>query len=138
MCCFEMQSLIESMRNPKTLFYSFWVSFLLLIIVYLLKYFISKECVRKDWGYIILELPIDVCLILITVVVTGYMKGETFASGVVLVLISIIISFFCCLFRRLSIKHLYDEKSLCKAWLWGIFDVVIAAFWISVVYNSII
>lgn len=66
MCCFEMESFIDSIKNPKTLAFSFWVSVILLIIISLLKYFMSKECVRKDWGNIILEFPIDVCLIIIT------------------------------------------------------------------------
>lgn len=98
----------------------------------------SKECVRKDWGNIILEFPIDVCLIIITVVITGYMKGDTFAYGVVLVLISIIISLFCCLFRRFSINHSYDENNKWKSMLWGFLDISVAVFWVSIVYNAII
>lgn len=138
MCYFEMESLIDSMKNPKTLAFSFWVSVILLIIISLLKYFMSKECVRKDWGNIILEFPIDVCLIIITVVITGYMKGDTFAYGVVLVLISIIISLFCCLFRRFSINHSYDENNKWKSMMWGFLDILVAVFWVSIVYNAII
>ena len=133
-----MESLIDSMKNPKTLAFSFWVSVILLIIISLLKYFMSKECVRKDWGNIILEFPIDVCLIIITVVITGYMKGDTFAYGVVLVLISIIISLFCCLFRRFSINHSYDENNKWKSMMWGFLDILVAVFWVSIVYNAII
>ena len=135
---FDLAIFIESMKNPKTLAFSFWVSVILLIIISLFKYLISKECVRKDWGDMLLEFPIDVCLIIITVVITGYMKGDTFASGVVLVLISIIISLFCCLFRRISIKHSYNENNKWKSIMWGFLDIFLAIFWISTVYYNII
>lgn len=133
-----MNDFIELMKNSETLEYSFCISVILSIIISLLKYFFSNTVVGRDWGYMILELPIDVCLIVITVVITGYMKGETFAFGVVFVLISIFVSLLCCLFRRLSINQSYNEKYGWKSIMWGFFDVAVAVFWVAFVYNAII
>lgn len=95
----------ETMKHPDTLAYAFWLSVSLLVLVSLLKYFISKESERKDWGYFILEFPIDVCLVVITIIITGYMKNENMPLGIIFVILSLIISIFCCIMRRFSLKY---------------------------------
>ena len=72
-----MDCFFESLKNPATLLYAFWLSVFLLLLVSLLKYFLSKECERKDWGFLLLEFPIDVCLVVITIIITGFMRGES-------------------------------------------------------------
>lgn len=49
-----MDCFFESLKNPATLLYAFWLSVFLLLLVSLLKYFLSKECERKDWGFLLL------------------------------------------------------------------------------------
>lgn len=105
---------IESLRNPDSLSYAFWLSVSLLLLISLLKYFMAKNSGRKDWGNFILELPIDVCLVVITIIITGYMRGTNLAIGVLLVVLSLIESVICCIFRRNSIKHSYEEgRKIC-------------------------
>ncbi|WP_347296873.1 hypothetical protein, partial [uncultured Bacteroides sp.] len=102
----------EALKNPDSLFYAFWLSVALLVFMSLLKYLVSKESERKDWGLLALELPIDLCLVVITVIITGFMKEPNFALGIVLVVISLVVSIICYHFRQCSIRHSYDEKGL--------------------------
>lgn len=83
-CSLNLNSLIEAIKNAESLRYAFWLSVALLILVSLFKYFISKESKKRDWGEFILEFPIDVCLVVITIIITGFMKGENFDVGIML------------------------------------------------------
>lgn len=127
----------ETMKHPDTLAYAFWLSVSLLVLVSLLKYFISKESERKDWGYFILEFPIDVCLVVITIIITGYMKNENMPLGIIFVILSLIISIFCCIMRRFSLKYSYDEEYLKRCYACGMLDILTAAIWIFYVYSQI-
>lgn len=133
-----IENFVESLKQSDTLAYAFWLSVGLLVLISLLKYFISKDCEKKDWGNFILEFPIDVCLVVITIIITGYMKDANLSYGVILVIMSLIISIFCCMFRRLSIKSSYDEKLRIKTLIYGILDILIASIWIFIVYAQIV
>lgn len=106
----------ETLQNPETLAYAFWLSVCLLVLISLLKYFLSKECERKDWGHYILEFPIDVCSVVITIIITGFMK-ENSSVGIFLVVISLVVSIICCICRRVAIKHSYAENLNYKSYL---------------------
>lgn len=129
---------IESLRNPDSLSYAFWLSVSLLLLISLLKYFMAKNSERKDWGNFILELPIDVCLVVITIIITGYMRETNLAIGVLLVVLSLIVSVICCIFRRNSIKHSYVEGRKICMFVYAFLDIVIASAWISLVYIKIV
>lgn len=141
-CNSELESgldvLINSLRNPESLIYAFWLSVFLLLIISLLKYFIAKESEKRDWGNFVLELPIDVCLVVITIIITGYMQGTNLAIGMLLVLFSFLVSIACCIFRRISIKHSYDEGVKGKMVIYGILDIFLALGWVFFVYAKII
>lgn len=132
-----MDCFFESLKNPATLLYAFWLSVFLLLLVSLLKYFLSKECERKDWGFLLLEFPIDVCLVVITIIITGFMRGENLGFGALLVIMSLIISVFCCILRRNAIKHSYNENTMSKAYFYGSLDIIIATMWVWLVYTEI-
>lgn len=127
----------DALKNPDSLFYAFWLSVGLLALMSLLKYLVSKQTVRKDWGLLILELPIDLCLVVITVIITGFMKEPNFALGIVLVVISLVISIICCHFRQCSIKHSFDEKGI-RTYVFGVLDIILAIVWICFIYSQII
>lgn len=141
-CNSELESgfdvLINSLRNPESLIYAFWLSVFLLLIISLLKYFIAKESEKRDWGNFVLELPIDVCLVVITIIITGYMQGTNLAIGMLLVLFSLLVSIACCIFRRISIKHSYDEGVKGKMVIFGILDIFLALGWVFFIYAKII
>lgn len=132
-----MDCFFESLKNPATFLYAFWLSVFLLLLVSLLKYFLSKECERKDWGFLLLEFPIDVCLVVITIIITGFMRGENLGFGALLVIMSLIISVFCCILRRNAIKHSYNENTMSKAYFYGSLDIIIATMWVWLVYTKI-
>lgn len=127
----------EVLKNPDTLSFAFWLSVGLLLLVSLLKYFVSKECDMKDWGNLLLEFPIDVCLVVITIILSGFMKGNNLGIGIVLVVISLIVSVVCCMLRRFSIKCSYEENKKVKTVTFAILDVILAVGWISFVYSKI-
>lgn len=89
-------------------------------------------------GHFILEFPIDVCLVVITIIITGFMKEPNLSFGVILVVFSLIISIICCIFRRISIKYSYDENINYKPWLFGLLEIIIASMWIFWVYSQIV
>lgn len=130
--------LIESLKNPNSLSYAFWLSVCLLVVISLLKYFMATSSHKKDWGNFILEFPIDVCLVVITIIITSYMQGENFSIGMLLVVISLIVSMLCCILRRQSIKHSYDEGKRIAMALYAFGDIFLAIGWIRFVYCQII
>ena len=132
-----MKNMFELLRNAETLAYAFWLSVSLLVLVSLLKYFISKESDKKDWGHLILELPIDICLVVITIVITGFMKGENISLGIILVVVTLVISIICCIFRRCSISCSYKSDSKICQWVYGFLDIVFSVFWVYIVYSNI-
>lgn len=132
-----MEKLIEAIKHSESLSYAFWLSVFLLLLISLLKYFISKESEKSDWGFLILEFPIDVCLVVITIIITGYMKGENMPLGIILVIMTLVISIFCCILRRCSMNYSYMDGNLIKTLLFGFFDVLCAIIWVCFVYSKI-
>lgn len=49
---------------------AFWLSFSMLLLISILKYFVNNKSNYKDWVEMILELPIDVCTIFITMLIS--------------------------------------------------------------------
>lgn len=132
-----MEKFIEAIRNSESLSYAFWLSVFLLLLVSLLKYFVSKESEKSDWGNLVLEFPIDVCLVVITIVITGFMKGENMPLGIILVIVTLVVSKFCCIFRRCSMSYSYMDGKLTKTLLFGLLDVALAVVWVWLVYSKI-
>lgn len=136
--CISINNFIESLKNPDSLKYAFWLSILSLVVFSLFKYFSYKEGCKEDWGHLILELPIDICLVIVTILMTGYMKGENFSIGVIMVLSSLVVSFIGCIFRRKSIRHSYDEGKKCKMFIFAIIEIIIVVSWSFGIYMKII
>ena len=132
-----MEKIIEAIKHSESLSYAFWLSVFLLLLVSLLKYFISKESEKSDWGNLILEFPIDVCLVVITIVITGFMKGENMSLGIILVIVTLVVSIFCCIFRRCSMPYSYMDDKLTRTLLFGLLDVALAVVWVWLVYSKI-
>lgn len=127
----------EALHNSDSLLYAFILSVGLLILISLLKYFVSKNSERSDWGNFILEFPIDTCMVIITIIITGFMRKDQ-TLGVLLMVFSLIVSIFCCIFRRLAIKHSYDEKLNWQIWVYGLADLFLAGLWVGFVLYKII
>lgn len=146
----QEKTLIESFLNDiggfESLTFAFVVSLMLSVIIALLKYWILNESKSKEWMFMFLELPIDVCVILITIIVTGFMRGSNgaidekkAATGVVLVFFSLIISIICCFLRRASMKLSYSEKRkyFCYSLICGALNFMVAGLWIYIIFDYI-
>ena len=131
--------ILDNLFNVNdSLSYSFWLSVVLLILITLFKYFFSKETLKDDWGNILLELPIDLCTIATTVVITGFITEETLPHGIIISFITLIVCAICCYFRRLAINHSYSESIDYMMLVFAFFDIFVAGAWISWVYLSIL
>ena len=133
-----INQVLESLKNPDSYAYAFWFSLLLLTVISMLKFLISKEAQLSDWGNLVLEIPIDVCAIIITIIFTGYMKNGNIAIGSLLVILTLIVSVLCCFFRRLSLKHSYDEGYKIQMFIYAVAELFLACGWITVFYIKII
>lgn len=146
----QEKTLIESFLNNiggfESLTFAFVVSLMLSVIIALLKYWILNESKGKEWMFMFLELPIDVCVILITIIVTGFMRGSNgaiyekkAATGVILVFCSLIISIICCFLRRASMKLSYSEKRkyFYYSVICGALNFIVAGLWIYIIFDYI-
>lgn len=141
-----IESFLNNIGGFESLTFAFVVSLMLSVIIALLKYWILNESKGKEWMFMFLELPIDVCVILITIIVTGFMRGSNgaidekkAATGVVLVFFSLIISIICCFLRRASMKLSYSEKSryFCYSVMCGVLNFTVAGLWIYIIFDYI-
>lgn len=146
----QEKTLIESFLNNiggfESLTFAFVVSLMLSVIIALLKYWILNESKGKEWMFMFLELPINVCVILITIIVTGFMRGSNgaidekkAATGVILVFCSLIISIICCFLRRASMKLSYSEKRkyFYYSVICGALNFIVAGLWIYIIFDYI-
>lgn len=141
-----IEGFLDGIGGFETLTFAFVVSLTLSVIIALLKYWILNESKGKEWMFMFLELPIDVCVILITIIVTGFMRGangaideKKAAIGVVLVFFSLIVSIICCFLRRASMKLSYSEqgKHFFYSVICGVLNFIVAGLWIYVIFDYI-
>ena len=148
MFCLHMNDTIQSNCNlinflenylniDNPLSYSFWLSVVLLILVTLFKYLFSKKTQNIDWENLLLELPIDLCTIATTVVITGFISEDTLPHGIMIAFITLIVCAVSCYFRRLAIDYSYNESCSGKKYLFTFLDFILAGLWVSWVYYSI-
>lgn len=141
-----LEIFFDNIGGFDSLPFAFVVSFALLVIVSLLKYWILNESKAKEWMFFFLELPIDVCVILTTIIITGFMRGtggaideKKAAIGVVLVFCSLIISLICCFIRRAAMKLSYAEKAkhYTMSVVCSILNFIVAGIWVYVILQYI-
>ena len=80
---------------------AFWLSFSMLLLISILKYFVNNKSNYKGWVEMILELPIDVCTIFITMLISLTFNNNPQNTFVAIfgVLIAVVL---CCYFRKKS------------------------------------
>lgn len=61
-------------QDTTTVEFSFVISVLLLLVASFLKYFITNLSTKKEWWLFSVEFPIDLCLVILTLIVTLYIK----------------------------------------------------------------
>lgn len=121
---------------PDGLSTTFWFSVLVLLLVTLCKYYTNHRCRHVDLGNLILEFPIDICSIIITVICAGFIITNP-RPAFFLIVISSIISVICCILRRESIIHSHYDNHWFRTCLFGFLDIAIACAWIYYVLRHI-
>lgn len=102
-----------------------------LLIAYFLKYFLGKEATKATFVYFLLEFPVDLFFLGISVVTTlFFVSKEVVTFGLVALLVSLGIVAVSCLLRQNAIK-LYEREKMATKKLWGI---TVVNFAISVFY----
>lgn len=95
------QSNIQQDLLSEDIIIAFWLSFTMLLFISILKYFVNNKSNYKDWGEMILELPIDVCTIFITMLISLAYNNNPKNTFIAIfgVLIAVVL---CCYFRKKS------------------------------------
>lgn len=114
---------------PDGLLSAFLLSAMLLLIISILKYALNHKCEKKDWGNLVLEYPIDVCSIIVTIIFSSFIVKDNHTAIYILVAISCLVSVICCLLRRSSINSSYSDKLGCCI-VYAFLDILLASMWI--------
>lgn len=117
------QSNIQQDLLSEDIIIAFWLSFTMLLFISILKYFVNNKSNYKDWGEMILELPIDVCTIFITMLISLAYNNNPKNTFIAIfgVLIAVVL---CCYFRKKS-----QLNSICENYwlmiLYAIGDIAV-------------
>lgn len=125
---------LSSLDNIDTISFAFGFSFALLVLVSLIKYIVNSEWNIKDFGEYLMELPIDTCSIVITVIASLYLRMHVGKSSF-LIIITLIIVAICSAFRKASIRNGGFEKIGKKSLIYGIIDIGVAVYWINLIFK---
>lgn len=128
---------LDQLDNINTIGFAFWFSTALLIVISLIKYFIfNTGTFKKDLGEFIMELPIDICTVVITILASLYLSMHT-GKGITLIILTVGVITICAIFRRFSIRKGGLEDFSFLSAIFGILDVALAMFWIIQVLKLI-
>lgn len=125
---------LTNLDNIDTISFAFGFSFALLVLVSLIKYIVNSEWNIKDFGEYLMELPIDTCSIVITVIASLYLRMHVGKSSF-LIIITLIIVAICSAFRKASIRNGGFEKIGKKSLIYGIIDIGVAVYWINLIFK---
>lgn len=123
----------SSIHNiPDSVCEAFIISFIVLLIATFGKYLITRKTSIIDWGAMIIELPIDVCAIVSTIIASTKFEGER--NVTMLALSAVIPILLCSYFRRIGM-NLYIDKKWFRMIACGAADILIASIWILLIIN---
>ena len=92
----------------------------------------------KDFGEFIMELPIDMCNIVITILASLYLnQNQHTGKGITLIVLTVGVVTVCAVFRRLSMKRGGFEHFSYLSVIFALADIIIAMFWINFVLDFI-
>lgn len=127
----------ERVQDTSSTEFAFWISVGLLVICSILKYVVSHHDTLKDWGHLFIEIPVDLCLVVLTILVTIYLRVNL-GSGIGCIILAILTLVVCCITRRKSI--IYSEKSdkFWSSFTFGAITVIFSIVLTSFIYSIII
>lgn len=127
----------ERVQDTTSTEFAFWISVGLLVVCSILKYVVSHNDTLKDWGHLFIEIPVDLCLVVLTILVTIYLRSNI-GGGIACIILTILSLVICCITRRKSM--IYSEKTD-KFWnsFWmGAVTVIVSLVLTTFIYSVII
>lgn len=128
----NIESMIEELQPLQN---SFWLSILVLLIVYIIKHFaLRTPSVSNNFFCALIEFPNDVCIALIPIIIAWGAKGGKEYTGFYFVLVALILNVSVLLGRHHSAKNFIKER-----WLWctiipiGMYTFIV--FFVSIIYS---
>lgn len=129
---FSMDSLIVRVTScvgvPENIVGPFSVTLLFLLLFSVFKFFIGNKLAKKEWGDLLLEFPIDLCVAVATLQTTLLSSLNSYVYNGTLA-ISFVIAILCCMIRREAIEKMDNHSHLGYA-LFGILSMVLVLAWI--------
>lgn len=127
----------ERVQDTSTTEFAFWISVGLLLVCSILKYVVSHNDTIKDWGLLFIEIPVDLCLVVLTILVTIYLR-EHIGAGIGCIILTILALVICCITRRKSI--IYSEKTdkFWSSFILGAITVIVSIVLTTFIYSIII
>mgnify|MGYP007099011645 CR=1 FL=1 len=113
---------IQSCLLSEAAITAFCLSLSMLLFISILKYFMNNESKKRDWGELLLELPIDICTIIITMLISlsyNVNPQNTFIA----VFVTLIVAALCCYFRKKALSNSMTENYWLMT-LYAICDIV--------------
>lgn len=127
------QYAIAGVDIPPAVLESFSISFIVLLAAAIVKYTIAKNSNIVDWGEMALELPIDICAIIATIIASTHIPVE--ANLTLYSLSAFLPILLCGYFRRRTLQY-YINRSY-WAILFVCLDYGTAFVWIKIIVNLI-
>lgn len=133
----KFKSILDELDDINTIGFAFGFSVTLLIVISLIKHFmINTETIKKDIGEFVMELPIDICNIVITILASLYLC-QHIGKGITLIFLTVVFVTICAVLRRMSIKKGGSEHFSISSVIYGLADIFIATWWIIFVLELI-
>lgn len=133
----KFKSTLDTLDDINTIGFAFGFSVTLLIVISLIKHFmINTETLKKDIGEFVMELPIDICNIVITILASLYLS-QHIGKGITLIFLTVVFVTICAILRRMSIKKGGSEHFSISSVIYGLADIFIAMLWINIVLELI-
>lgn len=117
-----------------------WLSILVLVIIYGLKYFLNKKATLKDIEEFFLEFPIDLCAVGISLILTlGFSSIMKVPFGLKIFVASLVVIMIGCFIRRFAIyEMLKEEPSKIKIGILGCTNLFISCIYMGYVIFRIV
>lgn len=124
-------------QDTSTTEFAFWISVALLLVCSILKYVVSHDDTMRDWGHLIIEIPVDLCLVVLTILVTIYLRSNI-GGGIGCIILSIFILVVCCITRRKSMAYSERTDMFWSSFWMGAITIIASLVLTTFIYNVIV
>lgn len=125
----------DKLKDLESFEFIFLISVMVITLLSLTKYLVNKRSKKKVWFEFGVELPIDICGALLTIIISTYLS-VSLGWGVALLFGIMIVCVVCCSLRNTVIDKSYDSSPKKKSlYWWAILEFVVALSAIGYTYH---